>query len=129
MYITVFLWFLLVAGQDYGRLNMVRLTFSSCRRESCKYVSIYNDNQVEHQREQFFIALHPYRDSPAGLRVNSWSLVEILDDDGMQSKMINLMVCVLCICLRGYNRPILSSAYFSSWCGRIFKYTVQCARD
>ena len=80
------LWFLLVAGLDYGRLNMVRLTFAACRRESCININIINDDRVERQTEQFFIALHPYPGSPAGLRVNSRSRVDILDEDGMQSE-------------------------------------------
>ena len=75
----------IVASLDYVRLNMVRLTFSTCLRKSCIYVSIYDDDRVEH-REQFFIALHPYPGSPGGLRVNSRSTIEILDNDGMQSE-------------------------------------------
>ena len=76
----------IVASLDYGRLNMVRLTFSSCQRVSCINITIYDDTSVERQREQFFIALHPYPGSPAGLRVNSRSTIEILDNDGMQSE-------------------------------------------
>ena len=78
--------FLLVANLDYRRLNMVRLTFATCRSESCINVRIINDDRVERQIEQFFIALHPYPGSPAGLRVNSRSRVDILDNDGMQSE-------------------------------------------
>ena len=96
----MFLWFLLVANLDYGRLNMARLTFPPCRRKACIDIHIYDDDRVERQREQFYIALHPYPDSPAGLRVNSRSTINILGNDGMQSEdttklMINLMVCVL----------------------------------
>ena len=65
---------------------MVRLTFGSCRSESCINVRIINDDRVERHRDQFFIALHPYPGSPAGLRVNSRSRVDILDNDGMQSE-------------------------------------------
>ena len=72
-----------MAGLDYTRLNMVRLTFTDCRRESCINITIHDDDRVERHREQFFIALHPYPGSPAGLRVNSSSRVDILDNDGM----------------------------------------------
>ena len=86
MYITVFLWFLIVAGLDYTRLNMVRLTFPRCQRTACINIAIHDDDRVERQTEQFFIALHPYPGSPVGLRVNSRSRVDILDNDGMQSE-------------------------------------------
>ena len=81
--ICIILWFLLVAILDYRRLNMVRLTFPRCQRKSCIDITIYDDDRVERQREQFFIAIHPYPNSPAGLRVNSRSIVDILDNDGM----------------------------------------------
>ena len=80
----VFLWSHLVANLDYKRLNMVTLAFAACRRESCINIPIYDDDRVERQREQFFVALHPYPNSPAGLRVNSRSTVDILDNDSMQ---------------------------------------------
>ena len=83
MYTTVILWFLLVANLDYRRLNMERLIFSPCQRKACINITIYDDDRLERQREQFFIALHPYHTSPAGLRVNSRSRVNILDNDGM----------------------------------------------
>ena len=82
----MFLWFLLVANLDYGRLNMTRLTFPRCQRKACIVITIYDDDRVELPREQFFIALHPYHISPAGLRVNSRSTVDILDNDGMESE-------------------------------------------
>ena len=82
----VFLWFLLVANLDYGRLNMIRLTFPRCQRKACIDITIYDDDRVDRQREQFYIALHPYPNSPAGLRVNSRSIVDIIDNDGMQSE-------------------------------------------
>ena len=75
-----------MAGLDYTRLNMERLTFPPCQIKSCKDITIHDDDRVEREIEQFFIALHPYPGSPAGLRVNSRSTVEILDNDGMQSE-------------------------------------------
>ena len=75
--------FLLVANLDYRRLNMERLTFPRCQRKSCIDITIYDDDRVERARDQFYVSLHPYPDSPAGLRVNSRSIVDILDNDGM----------------------------------------------
>ena len=75
-----------MAGLDYTRLNMIRLTFPRCQRTVCINIAIHDDDRVERQTEQFFIALHPYSGGPAGLRVNSRSRVDISDNDGMQSE-------------------------------------------
>ena len=80
------LWFLLVAGIDYGRLNRVRLTFPRCQTKACTNIRIINDDRVDRATDQFYVSLHRYPGSPAGLRVNSRSTVDILDNDGMQSE-------------------------------------------
>ena len=72
-----------MAGIDYGRVNMALLTFPRCQRRACRNIAIYDDDRVDRQRDQFYVSLHPYRTSPAGLRVNSRALVDILDNDGM----------------------------------------------
>ena len=73
-----------MANLDYRRLNMERLTFPRCSRKACIDIRIYDDDRVERAIDQFFIALHPYPGSPDGLRVNSRSIVNILDNDGEQ---------------------------------------------
>lgn len=64
---------------------MVMLQFSSCQTRSCINVTIYDDTRVERRRQTFFISLHEYPGNPAGLRINSVSTVDILDNDGNQS--------------------------------------------
>lgn len=58
------------------------LTFPKCARKATVLWSAEDDEVVEHiKEEEFQISIHPHRENPAGLRINSTSTVYIFDND------------------------------------------------
>lgn len=57
------------------------VTFEACKSVTHIDWASTEDSLVERQTEQFYVAIHPHHDSPAGLRVNSRSRIDIVDDD------------------------------------------------
>lgn len=57
------------------------ITMPACTNRVEVPIDNFEDIFVERQTEQFFLSLHTGRINPAGLRVNSRSRVDILDDD------------------------------------------------
>lgn len=55
--------------------------FPACIKEFTIDIPITDDKLIERQREYFFISLHEAPGMPAGLRVNSVSQADILDND------------------------------------------------
>ena len=72
-----------------GRHIAHLLEFPACSRKQSITWTAADDDMVERQREQFYVSIHPYEESPAGLRVNSRSVVDLLDNDRSKLSLVD----------------------------------------